>query len=83
MRPESNILFMMSGSIACAKATGLVSAWVKAGHSVKIACTASVEQFVGRATLEGLVGHAVTQKIIPGPMALDELFATSVLDRVG
>ncbi len=36
-----------------------------------------------RATLEGLVGHAVTQKIIPGPMALDELFATSVLDRVG
>lgn len=36
-----------------------------------------------RKTLEGLVGHAVTQKIIPGPMALEDLFAKSVLNSVG
>lgn len=54
-----NILFMMSGSIACAKATSLVSEWVKRGHAVKVACTPSVEQFVGHATLEGLSGQPV------------------------
>ena len=35
-----------------------------------------------RATLEGLIGHAVTQKIIPAPMALEDLFAKSVLNAV-
>jgi 4,5-dihydroxyphthalate decarboxylase len=35
-----------------------------------------------RATLEGLVGHAVTQKIIPQPIALEDLFAKSVLNSV-
>ena len=36
-----------------------------------------------RATLEGLVAHAVTQKIIPAPMSMEDLFAKNVLDRVG
>ena len=49
---KKNILLLMSGSIACAKATGLVSAWVKAGHAVEVACTRSVAKFVGHATLE-------------------------------
>ncbi len=35
-----------------------------------------------RDTLEGLIGHAVTQKIIPGPMALEELFAAPVAHSV-
>ncbi|HSR56477.1 MAG TPA: ABC transporter substrate-binding protein, partial [Alphaproteobacteria bacterium] len=35
-----------------------------------------------RKTLEGLVGHAVTQKIIPAPIALEDLFAKPVLERV-
>ena len=35
-----------------------------------------------RATLEGLIGHAVTQKIIPQPMALEDLFAKPVLNSV-
>lgn len=54
-----NILLLMSGSIACAKTTGLISAWVKTGHQVKVAVTASVRQFVGEATLEGLSGQPV------------------------
>jgi phosphopantothenoylcysteine decarboxylase/phosphopantothenate--cysteine ligase len=49
----------MSGSIACAKATGLISTWVKAGHQVKIICTQSTYQFIGKATLEGLSGNRV------------------------
>ncbi len=36
-----------------------------------------------RATLEGLIGHAVSQKIIPGPMALEDLFAKPALNAVG
>lgn len=36
-----------------------------------------------RKTLEGLVDHAVTQKIIPGPIALEDLFAKQVLNSVG
>lgn len=53
------LLLLMSGSIACAKTTGLISAWVKAGHQVKVVATESVQQFVGLATLEGLSGHRV------------------------
>lgn len=34
-------------------------------------------------TLEGLMAHAATQKIIPGPMKLEDLFAQSTLDLVG
>ncbi len=35
-----------------------------------------------RHTLEGLIGHAVTQKIIPEPLALEDLFAEPVLNSV-
>ena len=35
-----------------------------------------------RHTLEGLIGHAVTQKIIPQPVALEDLFAGPVVDSV-
>jgi Phosphopantothenoylcysteine synthetase/decarboxylase len=54
-----NKLLLMSGSIACAKTTGLISAWVKAGDQVKVIVTDSVQHFVGQATLEGLSGHRV------------------------
>lgn len=58
MEPRT-ILLLMSGSIACAKASGLVSAWVKAGHEVHVACTRSAARFIGHATLEGFCGHPV------------------------
>ncbi len=53
------ILLMMSGSIACAKASALISAWVKQGHDVRVACTRSVSEFLGHATIEGFSGHPV------------------------
>lgn len=73
MRPESKILFMMSGSIACAKATALISAWKKAGHDVRVAATASVSQFVGRATLEGLSGAPVFDDTFEPGRAMDHI----------
>ena len=33
--PGSNILLLMSGSIACAKASTLISEWTKRGHKVR------------------------------------------------
>lgn len=36
-----------------------------------------------RDTIERLMAHAVTQKIIPGPIPLEELFAKPVLNAVG
>ncbi len=54
-----NKLMLMTGSIACAKASGLISAWVKAGDQVRTVVTPSVKHFVGYGTLEGLSGHAV------------------------
>ncbi len=59
MTEHRKILLMMSGSIACAKATALISAWRKAGHQVRVACTPSVRHFVGAGTLEGLAGTPV------------------------
>ena len=68
-KQPKNILMMMSGSIACAKATGLISEWVKQGHQVQVMCTESTLEFVGLATLEGLSQRAVmTHTFGPGLM---------------
>jgi phosphopantothenoylcysteine decarboxylase/phosphopantothenate--cysteine ligase len=73
MNPERNILFMMSGSIACAKATGLISEWTRKGHAVRVACTPSVENFVGYATLEGLSGSPVFSDAFESGRAMDHI----------
>ena len=69
-----NILLLMSGSIACAKATGLISAWVKQGHEVEVACTHSVAQFVGHATLEGFSGKPVLGDAFASGRAMDHIY---------
>ncbi len=62
-----NILLLMSGSIACAKATALISEWTKRGHKVRVACTRSVAEFVGAATLQGLGAEVVFDNVFtPG-----------------
>ncbi len=52
-----NILFQLSGSIACYKACEVISRLLKAGHTVQTATTRNAEKFVGAATLEGLTGR--------------------------
>jgi phosphopantothenoylcysteine decarboxylase/phosphopantothenate--cysteine ligase len=79
---SKNILLLMSGSIACAKASGLVSAWVKAGHAVEVACTRSVAQFVGHATLEGFSGRPVLGDAFESGRVMDHIYLAQWADIV-
>jgi phosphopantothenoylcysteine decarboxylase/phosphopantothenate--cysteine ligase len=63
----SNILLLMSGSIACSKASSLVSAWTKHGSEVRVACTRSVAEFIGHAELADLGARMVFDNVFtPG-----------------
>jgi len=55
----SNILLLMSGSIACEKASGLIPEWRKRGESVRVILTAAARQFVSEATVNELGAEAV------------------------
>lgn len=77
-----NILLLMSGSIACAKATGLISAWVKQGHELEIACTRSVAHFVGHATLEGFSGKPVLGDAFESGRVMDHIHLAQWADVV-
>jgi len=77
-----NILLLMSGSIACAKASNLVSAWVKQGHQVRVACTRSVAQFIGHATLEGFSGHPVLGDAFTPGQVMDHIHLARWADRI-
>jgi phosphopantothenoylcysteine decarboxylase/phosphopantothenate--cysteine ligase len=77
-----NILMLMSGSIACAKATGLISMWVKAGHQVKIICTKSVDHFVGKATLEGLSGNRVISSVFEEGEMMEHIHLSRWADKI-
>ena len=67
------ILLLMSGSIACAKATQLLSSWRKAGHEVRVATTSSVSHFVGAATLDGLSGAPLFDDTFAGGQAMEHI----------
>jgi phosphopantothenoylcysteine decarboxylase/phosphopantothenate--cysteine ligase len=72
----------MSGSIACAKASALISAWVKQGHEVRVACTRSVTEFVGNATLEGFSGHPVLADTFNPGQVMDHIHLARWADLV-
>jgi phosphopantothenoylcysteine decarboxylase/phosphopantothenate--cysteine ligase len=82
MPARKNILLMMSGSIACAKATSLISEWVKQRHVVRVACTASASHFIGRATLEGLSGESVFDDTFAAGRAMDHIGLAQWADLV-
>lgn len=77
-----NILLLMSGSIACAKASSLVSAWVKQGHQVQVACTPSVAEFIGHATLEGFSGRPVLGSAFTPGQVMDHIHLARWADVV-
>jgi len=56
---NSNIVFGLTGSIACYKACELISTLVKEGHEVQTVVSISALNFIGKATLEGLTGKSV------------------------
>jgi phosphopantothenoylcysteine decarboxylase/phosphopantothenate--cysteine ligase len=63
------ILFKITGSIAAYKSAFLISKLVQSGCEVKVVATEGALKFVGKATLEGLTGHAVyTDSFTDGEM---------------
>jgi phosphopantothenoylcysteine decarboxylase/phosphopantothenate--cysteine ligase len=62
-----NILFQLSGSIACYKACQVISRLAQDGHRVQCVASESALKFVGAATLEGLSGlPLLTDTFAPG-----------------
>ena len=61
------ILFALTGSISCFKACALISKLVQLGFELEILATAGALEFVGRASIEGLVGKKIhTDTFEPG-----------------
>lgn len=78
----SNVLFILTGSIAAAKACDVISRLVQRGHRVRCVATEAALRFVGPATLEGLTGAVpLTEMFSPGA-ALEHLELTRWADAV-
>jgi phosphopantothenoylcysteine decarboxylase/phosphopantothenate--cysteine ligase len=70
---RGNVLFLLSGSIACYKACTVISRLAQAGVTVQTAATPAALRFVGRATLEGLSGRPVFSDLWEEGRALDHI----------
>ena len=79
---QKNILLLMSGSIACYKASQLISDWVKQGHRVKVACSKGALEFIGAATLEGLSGEPVFSDTYQSGRAMEHINLTRWADWI-
>ena len=77
-----NILLLMTGSIACAKASGLISLWKKAGHNVKVIASHSALEFIGLATLEGLSGNPVMTAVFETNNMMDHINVSRETDLI-
>lgn len=77
---KANILFQLTGSIACYKACGVVSRLVQDGHEVKTVCSRNALNFIGKSTLEGLTHHAVYTDTFEDRTALEHVNLTKWLD---
>ncbi len=69
----SNLLFVVTGSIAAYKACEAISQLVQRGHRVRVVATESALRFVGAATFEGLTGAAVAGDLFARGEALAHL----------
>ena len=67
----SNLLFVLTGSIAGYKACEAISRLVQRGHRVRCVATAAALKFIGPATLEGLTGSPVLSDLFEHGRALD------------
>jgi len=75
-------LLLMTGSIACAKATGLISAWVKQGDEVQVVCSPGALNFVGLATLEGLSQRPVMASVYEADRMMDHINLSRWADQI-
>lgn len=70
---RGNVLFLLSGSIACYKACTVISRLAQAGVTVQTVATRAALQFVGAVTLEGLSGRPVFSDVFEAGRALDHI----------
>lgn len=70
---QGNVLFLLTGSIACYKACTVISRLVQAGVTVQTVATPAALRFVGTATLEGLSGRPVFTDLWAEGQALDHI----------
>jgi phosphopantothenoylcysteine decarboxylase/phosphopantothenate--cysteine ligase len=78
----ANLLFVLSGSIACYKACDAISKLVQRGHRVRAVATPAALKFVGTATLEGLTREKVATDLFAEGGALDHIELTRWADLV-
>jgi phosphopantothenoylcysteine decarboxylase/phosphopantothenate--cysteine ligase len=70
---EPQILFLLTGSIACFKACELISRLVKRGVAVQSVASEGALRFVGAATLEGLTGRPPLVDLYQSGRAMDHI----------
>ena len=70
---RGNVLFLLSGSIACYKACTVISRLTQAGVTVQTVATPAALRFVGATTLEGLSGRPVFTDLFATGRALDHI----------
>lgn len=70
---RGNVLFLLSGSIACYKACTAISRLTQAGVTVQTVATPAALRFVGAATLEGLSGRPLFTDLFESGRALDHI----------
>lgn len=78
----SNLLFMVTGSVAAAKACDALSRLVQRGHRVRCVATPSALRFIGPATFEGLTGTPVLSDLFAPGAALEHIQLTRWADAV-
>ena len=66
-REGAHVLLAVCGGIAAYKSCEVLRGLQKAGHEVRVTCTADAERFVGKATFEGLTRHAVADDLYANP----------------
>lgn len=77
---KGNILFQLTGSIACYKACNVISRLVQEGCEVKTVVTQNALKFIGKSTLEGLTHHAVYMDTFEDRSALEHIELTKWMD---
>lgn len=82
MNQPKNILFKLTGSIACYKACAVISGLVQKGYQVQTAASPSALKFIGEATLEGLTGQPVLKDLWQSGRAMDHIHAVRAADLI-
>jgi len=79
-KSKGNILFQLTGSIACYKACTVISKLAQEGCDVKTVCSANALKFIGKSTLEGLTHNAVYVDTFEDRSALEHIELTRWMD---